>query len=365
MKPYLRQIILPEVGLAGQKAIEKARVLIVGAGGLGTPAALYLAAAGVGQISICDGDNVQETNLHRQVLFSKEDIGRNKSQILVEKLQKQYPSVTLKAYTFFLGLEQALNLFSHYDVILDGTDNFNTKYLINDVCCLYNKPMVYGALSRFETQISVFWRGQGPCYRCLYPQAPQTKIENCAESGILGPLPGIVGAEQALETLKIILYRAQQNTENKVTTNQSLKLLTGQVKFSNFAQNENFSFKIFPRAECLCSEKNLTAHHIQKLYPEQMQIACELKGLDSEKIDIPRQCIIDVREQSEWDIYHIDQSLHWPLSRMQKGELPPLDSKQQYRLICASGKRSLMAYDCLNRSGVFNVQAFKGSVYEY
>jgi adenylyltransferase/sulfurtransferase len=195
VKRYLRQIILPEIGKRGQEFLLNSKVLIIGAGGLGHPAALYLSAMGIGQIGIMDGDVVDITNLHRQVLFDSKDVGSNKSEVLAQKISLQNQDIQVVSYNKFLTKQLGKSLFSDYDVVIDATDNFASKYLINDLCLLFKKPLVYGAISQYEGQISSFFAPISACYRCLFPKIPQSKIQNCAQSGVVGPLPGIIGTQ--------------------------------------------------------------------------------------------------------------------------------------------------------------------------
>ena len=203
---YNRHLIMPEVGLEGQRSLKASSVLIVGAGGLGAPSGIYLAAAGVGKIGIVDFDVIEKSNLHRQVLFSEKDIGRSKAEVTKERLLEINPNVTVELHKVRLDSSNALSILKDYDVIIDGTDNFPTRYLVNDACVFLGKPNVYASLFRFEGQVSVFYAKEGPCYRCLYPEPPPPGlIPNCAEAGVLGVLPGIVGSIQAAEAIDMIL----------------------------------------------------------------------------------------------------------------------------------------------------------------
>jgi len=202
---YSRHLIMPEVGMEGQLKLKQAKVLAIGAGGLGSPLALYLAAAGVGKLGIVDFDVVDFTNLQRQVIHSTSDVGRSKLASARETIQGINPNVEVVTYETRLTSENALDIFKDYDVIADGTDNFPTRYLVNDACVLLGKPNAYGSIFRFEGQASVFYAKEGPCYRCLYPEPPPPGlVPSCAEGGVLGVLPGIVGSIQALETIKLI-----------------------------------------------------------------------------------------------------------------------------------------------------------------
>ncbi|MFN8666636.1 MAG: molybdopterin-synthase adenylyltransferase MoeB [Gemmatimonadaceae bacterium] len=203
---YSRHLLLPEVGLDGQRKLKAARVLLVGAGGLGSPAALYLAAAGVGTLGIVDFDRVDVTNLHRQIIHGTSDIGRSKLQSATDRLREVNPFVTVEPHEVRLTAANALDLFREYDLVVDGTDNFQTRYLVNDACVLTGKPNVYGSIYRFDGQVSVFCTPDGPCYRCLYREPPPPgMVPSCAEGGVLGILPGIVGVLQATEAIKLIL----------------------------------------------------------------------------------------------------------------------------------------------------------------
>ena len=205
---YSRHLIMPEVGMEGQLKLKQAKVLAIGAGGLGSPLALYLAAAGVGKLGIVDFDVVDFTNLQRQVIHSTSDVGRSKLASARETIQGINPNVEVVTYETRLTSENALDIFKDYDVIADGTDNFPTRYLVNDACVLLGKPNAYGSIFRFEGQASVFYAKEGPCYRCLYPEPPPPGlVPSCAEGGVLGVLPGIVGSIQALETIKLITGR--------------------------------------------------------------------------------------------------------------------------------------------------------------
>jgi molybdopterin/thiamine biosynthesis adenylyltransferase/rhodanese-related sulfurtransferase/molybdopterin converting factor small subunit len=203
---YSRHLIMPEVTLEGQKKLKQARVLLVGAGGLGAPLGLYLTAAGVGHIGIVDADVVDSSNLQRQVTYTTEDIGTSKLEAAKRRLTALNPFTEISTYETRLSSENALEIFKDYDIIVDGTDNFPTRYLVNDACVLLGKPNVYGSIFRFEGQVSIFYAKEGPCYRCLYPEPPPPGlVPSCAEGGVLGVLPGIVGALQAAETLKLII----------------------------------------------------------------------------------------------------------------------------------------------------------------
>jgi len=203
---YSRHILLDKVGLAGQEKLKSAKVLVIGAGGLGCPILQYLTAAGVGTIGIIDFDVVDETNLQRQILFNVDDVGKSKAQCAQVHLSKQNPFVNFQVYNERINTQNALELFNQYDIIVDGTDNFSTRYLVNDSCVIANKPLVYGAIFKFEGQVAVFNYNNGPTYRCLFPEPPKAgSVPNCSDVGVMGVLPGLIGTQQANETIKIIL----------------------------------------------------------------------------------------------------------------------------------------------------------------
>jgi adenylyltransferase/sulfurtransferase len=206
IRQYSRHLIMPEVGIEGQRRLKAAKVLMIGTGGLGSPIGLYLAAAGVGTLGLVEFDVVDESNLHRQVLFSRADVGRPKLAAAVERLRGINPFITLVPHEARLDSSNALELFAPYDIVVDGTDNFQTRYLVNDACVLSGKPNVYGSIFRFEGQVAIFWGARGPCYRCLFPEPPPPGlVPSCAEGGVLGVLPGIIGALQANEVIKLIV----------------------------------------------------------------------------------------------------------------------------------------------------------------
>jgi molybdopterin/thiamine biosynthesis adenylyltransferase/rhodanese-related sulfurtransferase len=210
MNRYSRQTILPEVGIEGQAKLTNASVLVVGAGGLGCPVLLYLAAAGVGRLGIIDADKVDVTNLQRQVLYITEDEGKSKAETAAKRIQALNPEITIDVHPVWLSKENALNIFSSYDIIVDGSDNFATRYLVNDACVMLGKPLVFGSIFKFEGQVSVFNYKGGPTYRCLFPEPPALgEVPNCSEIGVIGVLPGIIGTLQANEVIKIILEKGE------------------------------------------------------------------------------------------------------------------------------------------------------------
>ncbi|NJM79126.1 MAG: HesA/MoeB/ThiF family protein [Flavobacterium sp.] len=261
MNRYSRHIILSEIGSTGQEKLSKAKILVVGAGGLGCPILQYLVAAGIGTIGIIDFDTVEESNLQRQVLFGTSSIGKNKAIVAKKRLDDLNDTIKIVAYPEKLTSQNAIEIFKNYDVIVDGTDNFATRYLINDTCILTNKPMVFGAIHKFEGQVSVFNYENGPSYRCLFPKEPQKNdVGNCTEIGVLGVLPGIIGTLQANEVLKIILGIGKiasgklvhfnaltlETVTLKINKNEAaiLKVINSKATFSTKFTNESCDFKI-------------------------------------------------------------------------------------------------------------------------
>jgi len=356
---YSRHLIMPEVGMEGQLKLKKAKVLCIGTGGLGAPLGLYLAAAGVGRIGLVDFDTVDFTNLQRQVLFGTSDVGRPKITAAADRLRNLNPEIQIDAYEAQLTSENALELFKDYDIIVDGTDNFPTRYLVNDACVILGKPNVYGSIFRFEGQITVFGYPDGPCYRCLYPEPPPPGlVPSCAEGGVLGVLPGIVGTIQAAETLKLIIGKGQplvgrlllfdalamkfrelklrKNPECPVCgTNPTVTKLIDYVQFCGIRGEEAPS----------------TVTNIPEITPRDLKARLD-KGDDL--------YILDVREPHEYDICNLNGHLI-PL-----GELPrrvhELDSSREIVAHCRSGKRSADAVEFLQKAGFKKIWNLKGGI---
>jgi len=356
---YSRHLIMPEVGMEGQLKLKQAKVLCIGTGGLGAPLGLYLAAAGVGRIGLVDFDTVDFTNLQRQVLFGTSDVGRPKITAAADRLRNLNPEIQIDAYEAQLTSENALELFKDYDIIVDGTDNFPTRYLVNDACVILGKPNVYGSIFRFEGQITVFGYPDGPCYRCLYPEPPPPGlVPSCAEGGVLGVLPGIVGTIQAAETLKLIIGKGQplvgrlllfdalamkfrelklrKNPECPVCgTNPTVTKLIDYVQFCGIRGEEAPS----------------TVTNIPEITPRDLKARLD-KGDDL--------YILDVREPHEYDICNLNGHLI-PL-----GELPrrvhELDSSREIVAHCRSGKRSADAVEFLQKAGFKKIWNLKGGI---
>jgi molybdopterin/thiamine biosynthesis adenylyltransferase/rhodanese-related sulfurtransferase len=356
---YSRHLIMPEVGMEGQLKLKQARVLCIGTGGLGAPLGLYLAAAGVGRLGLVDFDVVDFTNLQRQVIFSSSDVGRRKIEAAAERLRSLNPAIQIDTYEAQLTSENALDILRPYDVIVDGTDNFPTRYLVNDACVLLGKPNVYGSIFRFEGQATIFSYPGGPCYRCLYPEPPPPGlVPSCAEGGVLGVLPGIVGAIQATETLKLILGKGET-------------LVGRLLQFDALAMRFR-EFKLRKDPACpACGE----ARTITKLidYAE----FCGIRGEEAPATAIgvpemtPRELksrldrgdnlfILDVREPHEYQICNLGGHLI-PLGEIPK-RASELDSSREIVAHCRSGKRSTEAVEFLRKAGFRKIWNLKGGI---
>ncbi|HXW62816.1 MAG TPA: molybdopterin-synthase adenylyltransferase MoeB [Candidatus Acidoferrales bacterium] len=356
---YSRHLIMPEVGMDGQLKLKQARVLCIGTGGLGAPLGLYLAAAGVGQIGLVDFDVVDFTNLQRQVLFGTTDVGRPKITAAADRLRNLNPEIRIDAIEARLSSENALELFRDYDIIVDGTDNFPTRYLVNDACVLLGKPNVYGSIFRFEGQITVFGYPEGPCYRCLYPEPPPPGlVPSCAEGGVLGVLPGIVGTIQAAETLKLIIGKGQPLV-GRLLLFDALGMKFRELKLRKnpdcpVCGTHPTVTKLIDYAE-FCGIRGEEAPGTVTNIPEMMPK--ELKSRLDRGDDL---YILDVREPHEYQICN----LHGHLIPL--GELPQrvheLDSSREIVAHCRSGKRSAEAVEFLQKAGFRKIWNLKGGI---
>jgi molybdopterin/thiamine biosynthesis adenylyltransferase/rhodanese-related sulfurtransferase len=329
---YARHLALPEIGMGGQQKLAAASVLIIGAGGLGSPSGLYLAAAGVGRIGLLDDDRVEISNLQRQVLFDTEHIGRGKAEAARARLLALNPGLHVTALEERLVASNAKRLLAGYDVIVDGTDRLATRYLINDTCVLLGKPLVSAAIHRFEGQAMTYLPGRSPCYRCLYPDSPEDLIPNCATAGVLGVLPGVMGSLQATEVIKLLVGIGQPLAG---------RLLVYDALALSFSE---FSFK--RRADCaVCGDQpTLTtlAHHEEKPLthiaewtPQQLAEALKRGGEE-------RLMLVDVREPSEWAAGRLPGSVHIPLGTLPR-RLEEIPEGVTPVFICAIGGRSMAA----------------------
>ncbi|WEK17492.1 MAG: HesA/MoeB/ThiF family protein [Candidatus Pedobacter colombiensis] len=331
LKRYDRQITLPELGVDGQQRLLNTRVLVVGAGGLGCPLLLYLVGAGIGHIGIIDDDIVDETNLHRQVLFQMSDIGRHKADVAAAKLQLFNPDVQFTAYPFRLTDKNAARLIGQYDLVIDGSDNFPTRYLVNDTCVSLNKTLVFGSIFQFEGQISVFNFNGGPDYRSIYPEPPlPDEVPNCGESGVIGTLPGIIGSIMANEAIKVICGFGE--------------VLSGQLLVFNALNNETQRFNFGK------TSGNNQLQHIAKETTAEIQIQ-DLEQWKTDQIDYQ---LVDLREAYEYEEYNIG-GVNIPLYSL-NDHLNELSATQRIVLCCSAGKRSKIAMHLLK--GTFNGEVF-------
>jgi molybdopterin/thiamine biosynthesis adenylyltransferase/rhodanese-related sulfurtransferase len=356
---YSRHLIMPEVGMEGQLKLKRARVLTIGTGGLGAPLGLYLAAAGVGHLGLVDFDVVDSSNLQRQVTFTTADVGKPKSEAAKARLSSLNPAIDIVSYETRLTSDNALELFRDYDIIVDGTDNFPTRFLVNDACVLLGKPNVYGSIFRFEGQATVFGYPGGPCYRCLYPEPPPPGlVPSCAEGGVLGVLPGIVGSIQAMETIKLILG-AGEPLVGRLLLFDALAMRFRELKLKRnpdcpMCGNHRTITKLIDYEE-FCGIRGEEAPAMTDGIPE--ITATELKSRQDrgEKL-----FILDVREPHEYQICNLNGKLI-PL-----GELPrrvnELDSSVEMVVHCRSGKRSADAIHFLQTAGFKKLWNLKGGV---
>jgi len=299
LKRYKRQTILKEFGLTGQEKLKSGKVLVIGAGGLGCPALQYLNAAGIGTIGIIDYDLVEESNLQRQILFNNEDVGLPKAEIAGKKLRKQNPNTEIIVFNEKIESKNALKIIKKFDVIVDGSDNFPTRYLVNDACVILNKPLVFGSIYKFEAQVSVFNYNDGPTYRCLYPEPPnKNDVPNCSEIGVLGVVPGIIGCLQANETIKI-LTKTGMPLSGKLLVMNMLSMDSTILKLNPI--KANFQITKLIDYEVFCNpDKPSNTERIKQITVQ------ELKKMIDQKDDVQ---IIDVREINEFQICNINGEL--------------------------------------------------------
>lgn len=365
---YSRHLIMPEVGMDGQRKLKAAKVLLVGSGGLGSPLGLYLAAAGVGTLGVVDFDVVDESNLQRQVLYGARDVGRPKLDAAAERLLDVNPHIEVVRHPVRLTSENALDVLSPYDIVVDGTDNFPTRYLVNDACVLLRKPNVYGSIFRFEGQVSVFWGERGPCYRCLFREPPPPGlVPSCAEGGVLGVLPGIIGSLQALEAIKLIIGQGDP--------------LVGRLLLFDALAHRWRELRLRKNADCpVCGEHPTVTQLID--YEE----FCGLGRGDTQAVDqvdadsdtLPEVTpaalkhrldrgeavtIVDVREPHEWDIANLEAygARLVPLGELAE-RVGELEAAGEIVLHCRSGARSARALRQLRAAGFRRLWNLKGGI---
>ena len=354
---YSRHFSLPEIGLEGQRKLKEASVLIIGVGGLGSPASIYLAAAGVGRIGLVDYDVVDLSNLQRQILYTSDEIGKPKLTIAKQKLQALNPKVEITTYENPLSSVNAMTFFGDYDIILDGTDNFPTRYLVNDVCVFLGKPNVYGSIFRFDGQVSLFDAKEGPCYRCLYEEPPPPGlVPSCAEGGVLGVLPSVVGSLQATEAIKWITG-AGQTLVGRLLLFDALSMTFREVKLQK-------------NPDCVVCGENPTITE-----PIDYEGFCGVSGM-KETVTVPEisvqevkqkldrgenHLILDVREKWEWDIAHIGGALFIPMNAVPL-RLDELDPSREVVVHCKEGPRAVAVADYLIKQGFLNVKNMTGGI---
>ena len=353
---YSRHILLPQVGEAGQRALKRSRVLLVGAGGLGSPIALYLAAAGVGTLGLVEFDTVDLSNLQRQILHGSAGIGTPKIDSARERLEDINPHVAIEPYETRLTAENALEIAGDYDLLVDGTDNFATRYLINDTSVLLGIPNVYGSVYRFEGQASVFGAPGGPCYRCLFRDPPPPGlVPSCAEGGVLGVVPGLVGTIQATEAIKLILGLGETLVGKLLTIDamtMSFRSLVIQRDPECPACGTHEITELIDYDEFCAGGSAHASTSIQEIQPSRLaQRMAKGEALE----------IIDVREPYEWEIGHIPGARLVPLSRLAE-EIPRLDKGRETILYCKVGARSLSAAHQLADAGVTDVRNLAGGI---
>ncbi len=361
IRRYSRHLIMPEVGLAGQKKLKASRVLLIGTGGLGSPLAIYLAAAGIGQIGLVDYDVVDETNLHRQIIHGTASVGRLKVTSARERMLDVNPDIDVVTYNEAFTSENAMRIAQDYDVIVDGTDNFPTRYLTNDVCVLLGKPNVYGSIFRFEGQASVFYAKEGPCYRCLFPEPPPPGlVPSCAEGGVLGILPGTIGTIQATETIKLLLGIGTP--------------LIGRLLLYDALAMSIDEVRLRKNPKCAVCGPNPTVTEL--IDYEQF---CGVPGHDHEvesagaawditPVELARQLagerpprLIDVREPHELEISRIAGADLIPLGEL-AARMSELDSATDIVLHCKTGGRSMRALEMLRTAGFRKLKNLKGGI---
>jgi len=354
---YGRHLVLPEVGVEGQRRLKDARVLMVGAGGLGSPIGLYLAAAGVGRIGIVEADVVDVTNLQRQVLHGTKDVGRKKVESARDRMRDVNPHVDVVAHEAWLAAANALEIVGQYDLVVDGTDNFAARYLVNDACVLLGKPDVYGSVFRFEGQASVFCADGGPCYRCLYPEPPPPGlVPSCAEGGVLGVLPGLVGLVQATEAVKLVTGVGDP--------------LVGRLLLVDAASMEFRTVKLRRDPRCpACGTREI------KALADDPRL-CGIRGAAEPEADVPTMTVgelharrrrgddldlVDVREPHEWALSRIEGARLAPLSRFAES-IGSFDRARDVVVFCKVGIRSATAVRQLQAAGVLRVWNLAGGI---
>jgi adenylyltransferase/sulfurtransferase len=352
---YARQFTLPELGAEGQARLKQGRVLVIGAGGLGSPALLYLVSAGIGTVGFVDFDNVERSNLHRQVLHGEGSLGRPKTDSAAERLRDLNPDIVVRTHDTRLTSANALGIISEYDVVVDGSDNFPTRYLVNDACVLTGKPLVYAAIFRFEGQATVFGEPDGPCYRCLYPEPPPPGlVPSCAEAGVLGVLPGVLGSIQALEAIKLVAGIGE-SLKGRLLVFDALRLRFRELQVER-------------DPDCPVCGVNPAVHELVDY-----EAFCGLGGMKDGDAEVSAQelaqslegsappLVVDVREPHEWEIAALEGATLIPLATL-PARLAELDPGRPIVTVCHRGARSMRALELLRAAGFSDVRSLKGGV---
>ena len=354
LRRYSRHLLIPEVGVAGQERLSAARVLCIGAGGLGSPVLQYLAAAGVGRIGVMDDDVVDESNLQRQTIFGTDDIGKSKAQVAARRVREINPLVAADPIAARFDPSNARELVRLYDVVVDATDRFETRYLVNDACVLEGKPDVYGSIFRFDGQVSVFAPGRGPCYRCLFPQAPPAgTVPTCAEGGVLGVLAGIVGTLQANEALKVILGIGEP--------------LIGRLLLVDALGMHVREVRIDRDSGCpLCGDAPVIRDAVLSGEEEEDAAVSGIVEIEPAQLDgaLADAILLDVREPHEAVLGVLDGAMHVPASALPE-RLHELDSAKRYVVACRVGQKSLWAARLLRDAGFRRVAHLRGGLLGY
>ncbi len=343
---YARHLVLPEIGEEGQEKLKRASVLVIGAGGLGSPVSMYLAAAGVGKIGLADFDKVDVTNLHRQILYGTSNVGLPKLEAARDRLHDLNPEIAIQTHAAITS-ENALEIFRGYDVIVDGTDNFPTRYLVNDACVLVGKPNVYGSIFRFDGQASVFFAREGPCYRCLYPEPPPPGlVPSCAEGGVLGVLPGVVGTIQATETIKLIAGVGEP--------------LIGRLLLFDALRMEFRQLRLKKDPNCaICGARPTITQLIDyEGFCNPVETGEVTPAQLAKMQDI---MLVDVREPYEWNQGHLEGATHIPMGQLHR-KLDSIPRDRDVVLYCRSGTRSAHALEMLRGAGYHRAKHLKGGI---
>ncbi|MEM8983864.1 MAG: molybdopterin-synthase adenylyltransferase MoeB [Pseudomonadota bacterium] len=352
---YSRHLVMPEVGVVGQEKLKAARVLCIGAGGLGSPISLYLAAAGVGRLGLVDFDTVDVSNIQRQILYTTDDLGESKLDVATARLRALNPTIDVIPYAVKLNRDNASDIIADYDIVVDGTDNFPTRYVSNDACVLAGKPIVYGSIFRFEGQISVFDATRGPCYRCLFPEPPPAgMVPSCAEGGVLGVLPGIIGTLQALEVIKLILGEGDALI-GRLVLFDALRFSVDTVAIKKnpdcpvCGDNPEITALVDDATSCSVAAPVATAASVSV-----GEFAVERDGGAA-------VTLLDVRTAAEQSIALIDGSLCIPIGEL-AARLAELDPAQRYVITCHRGPRAERAATLLSEAGFTDVRVLAGGI---